>query len=202
MRIVINPPVPVPNTQPAPADLTFIEQPTPRRGLAVSILVGIFLALIPVVLLSLEAWIVPRIDSRPYETLPWWIIIPALMVCVLIHEWLHLLCHPGWGGSGHSLVVFWPQKFQVGVHYQGFMKRSRWLVMRLAPLVGLTVLPTLFLLVAYPHPLNFFWEQFLVMIIFVNSLGSGGDLVAAVIVARQVPATGDVGIWNGRACWR
>ena len=36
----------------------------------------------------------------------------------------------------------------------------------------------------------------------VNSLGAGSDLVASIIVARQVPAQGEVGIWNGRACWR
>ena len=37
---------------------------------------------------------------------------------------------------------------------------------------------------------------------WVNSLGAGSDLVASIIVARQVPAQGEVGIWNGRACWK
>lgn len=202
MRIVTNPPVPVRSTEPVPADLTLIEQPTHRMGFAVSIIAGMGLALIPVVLLSLEAWLLPRVDTRPYETIPWWIVFPATLVCVLLHELLHLVSHPRWGGSADSLVVFWPQKFQVGVHYQGFMSRSRWLVMRLAPLVGLTLLPTLFLLVVYPFLLDFFWEQFIVLVIVINSLGSGGDLVASVIIARRVPAAGQVGIWNGRAYWR
>ena len=76
---------------------------------------------------------------------------------------------------------------QLGVYYEGFMTRKRWLAMRLAPLLGLTVLPTLALLFAHPYGMSFFWQQFLVLLILVNSLGSGADLVASVIVARQVP---------------
>jgi len=113
-----------------------------------------------------------------------------------------LLFHPGWGLTAQSLVLVWPRRLQLGVYYEGFMTRTRWLVMRLAPLVGLTVLPTLLLLVVYPYNMSFFWEQFVVLVILVNSLGAGGDLVASLIVARQVPQGGEVGNWNGRACWR
>jgi len=64
-----------------------------------------------------------------------------------------------------------------------------------------TVLPAL-LLAAYPFRFDFFWQQFIVLVILVNSLGAGGDLVAALIGARQVPRGGEGGIWQGRACWR
>jgi len=76
------------------------------------------------------------------------------------------------------------------------------LVMRLSPLLGLTVLPTFVLLAIYPDVLSFFWQQFAVLVVIVNSLGAGGDLVASMIVVRQVPRGGEVGTWNGRACWR
>jgi len=126
----------------------------------------------------------------------------VLVVSVVMHEFLHLLFHPGWGMSSQSLLFVWSRRLQLGVYYEGFMTRRRWLAMRLSPLVGLTVLPTLLLLVAYPFNMSFFWEQFLVLVILVNSLGAGGDLVASLIVARQVPRGGEVGVWNGRACWR
>jgi hypothetical protein len=39
--------------------------------------------------------------------------------------------------------------------------------------MGLTALPTLALLFAYQYGMSFFWQQFLVLLILVNSLGSG-----------------------------
>lgn len=74
--------------------------------------------------------------------------------------------------------------------------------MRLLPLVGLTLLPTFFLLGMYLYEMGFFWQQFLVLVILVNSLGAGSDVVASVIIVRQVPKDGEIGLWNGRACWR
>jgi hypothetical protein len=45
-------------------------------------------------------------------------------------------------------------------------------------------------------------RQFLVIVVLINAVGGGGDLAASVIVARQVPRGGEIGIWNGRACWK
>lgn len=163
---------------------------------------GLGLSFLPFLLLSLQSWLLPRVEANQTETIPWWIVFPVLLVSVVVHESLHLLCHPGWGLSSRSLVLVWPRRFLVGVHYEGFMSRTRWLVMRLSPLLGLTVLPTLVLLVVYPFEMSFFWQQFTVLVILVNSWGAGGDLVASVIVAQQVPRGGHVGAWNGRACWR
>jgi hypothetical protein len=100
------------------------------------------------------------------------------------------------------MVLIWPRKLSLGVYYEGFMSRTRWLVMRLSPLLGLTLVPTLVLLILTSYEISFFWQQFTVLVILVNSLGSGGDLVASVIVAKQVPRRGEIGNWNGRACWR
>ena len=90
------------------------------------------------------------------------------IVCIVAHE-LHLLFHPGGGRSAQSMVLIWPRRFQFGVYYAGFMKRSRWLVMRLAPL---TLLPTLLLLLTQPSELSFFWQQFVVLAVVVNGLGA------------------------------
>ncbi len=202
MRILVNPPSSAGSSDPLPVGWHFIRQPKPALGLVISILTGVALPLIPFLLLSLETWLLPQAETSQTETIPWWILFPVLLVSVVMHEFLHLLWHPGWGLSSQSLLLVWPRRFQLGVQYAGFMSRTRWLGMRLSPLVGLTVLPTLVLLVVYPYEMSFFWQQFTVLVILVNSLGAGGDLVASVIVAHQAPRCGQVGNWNGRACWR
>jgi uncharacterized protein YqgC (DUF456 family) len=202
MKVLIDPRPAAPLPQPLPADLTLIRQPSHRTGLAISVFVGMLIPFIPCLLLSLHSTVALRASVSQDETVPLWIVFPVFVVCVIVHEFLHLICHPDGGRSNQSLVLFWPRRFQFGVYYAGFMQRSRWLVMRLAPLVGLTLLPTLLLRFAYPAELSFFWQQFVVLIIVVNGLGAGSDVVASAIVARQVPAQGEIGIWNGRACWR
>jgi hypothetical protein len=201
MKILINPQHAAPLPQPLPADLTLVRQPALRTGLAISILVGLLIPFIPCMLLSFQSMVSLQASVGQDETVPWWIVFPVFMVCVVVHEFLHLICHPGGGRSDQSMVLIWPRRFQFGVYYAGFMRRSRWLVMRLAPLMGLTLVPTL-LMLAGPSELSFFWRQFVVLVIVVNGLGAGSDVVASLIVARQVPADGEIGIWNGRACWR
>lgn len=202
MRLIVNPMPPAGTSQSLPENWSLIRQPKPRHALTVAIATGLGLPVIPFMLMSLESWLFPITDTRPYVSIPIWIFIPVVLVSVVLHELLHLLGHPGSGRSPRSQVLIWPRKLQIGVYYDGFMTRSRWLVMRLVPLFGLTVLPALLLLVAYPFLIDYFWQQFIVLVILVNSLGAGGDLVAALIVIRQVPRGGEVGIWQGRACWR
>ncbi len=202
MRFIVNPTPPAAIPQPLTEGWSLIRQPTPRRALAAAIAAGLGLAVIPLLLSVLEAWLFPIPDTRPYVTIGVWTVVAVVPVSVVLHELLHLLGHPGGGRSPRSQVLVWPRKLQIGVYYAGFMPRSRWLAMRLAPLFGLTALPALLLLATYPVLIDFFWQQFIVLVILVNSLGAGGDLVAAQIVTRQVPRGGEVGIWQGRACWR
>ncbi len=202
MRFIVNPTPPAEMTRSLPEGWSLIRQPNPRRALSAAIAAGLGLPVVPVLLMSLESWLFPITDTRPYVTIPVWIFLPVVLVSVVLHELLHLLGHPGSGRSPRSQALVWPGKLQIGVFYDGFMPRSRWLAMRLVPLFGLTVLPALLLLAAYPFLIDFFWQTFLILVILVNSLGAGGDLVAALIVARQVPRGGELGIWQGRACWR
>jgi len=202
MRFIVNPTPPAVITQPLPEGWSLIRQPKPRIALTAAIAAGLALPLIPFMLMALESWLFTITDTRPYVTIPVWTIVPMVLVSVVLHELLHLLGHPGSGRSPMSHLLVWPRKLQIGLYYDGFMPRSRWLAMRLAPLFGLTVLPALLLLAAYPFLMDYFWQQFITMVILVNSLGAGGDLVAALIVARQVPRGAEVGIWQGTACWR
>lgn len=202
MKLFINPLLESTGTEPTPAGLHLIQQPRKEKGVVLSILVGLLVSFVPIVLISIESVVFPRVSISSEENIPWWIIFPVLLICTLIHEFFHLVWHPQIGLSAQSSLNIWTQKLQFGVHYDGFMARSRWLVMRLSPLVGLTLLPTVFLLLAYFFNFNFFWQQFISLLILVNGLGSGGDFLASIIVYQQVPPKGEVGIWNGRACWR
>jgi hypothetical protein len=202
VKVLINPRATAPPPEPLPPDLHLIRQPSHRAGLAVSVFVGMLIPFVPCLLLSLQPMLFPRAAAAQDAMVPWWIVFPALAVCVVVHELLHLICHPGGGRSDQSLVLIWPRRLQFGIFYAGFMTRARWLVMRLAPLAGLTLLPTVGLLLVYPAEPNFLWQQFVALVIVVNGLGAGGDVVASIIVARQVPAQAEIGIWHGRACWR
>lgn len=202
MKLLINPKPQLSHGQAVPADIQFIRQPKKRGGLILSIVVGLILPVFPFIILSVESFLFPRRSTYNGETIPWWILFPVLIICIVFHELLHLIWHPGWGRTRQSSLNIWPKKLQFGVHYAGFMSRSRWLVMRLAPLVGLTLLPTIFLMAAHFFKLPYFWQQFVILLILMNSLGSGGDFVASIIVYQQVPLQGEIGIWNGRACWR
>jgi hypothetical protein len=201
MRFVINPRPHVSAEAILPDGWRIIPQPTAREGLWISILVGLVLLLIPFALLVVDSYLVPRAESNADATVSVWVLIPVVLGSIVVHEMLHLVGHPGGGSSGQSLVLVWPGKFQFGVLYEGWMGRARWLVMRLAPLAGLVALPTLILMID-PGTIPFFWRQFLALAMLVNAVGAGGDLAASVIVARQVPRGGEIGIWNGRACWR
>lgn len=172
-------------------------------GLWLSIISGLGLSLVNFPLSSLITWFMPRVeDTLPIETIPVWIILPVILVSIIMHEFLHLICHPGWGMSEKSVTLIWLCKFQFGAYYDGFMVRSRWLAMRLMPFIVLTILPAVFISTLWVYRISFFWLVYIMLTMFMNSLGSGSDILATYIVSRQVPAIGTVGIWNGRAFWR
>lgn len=202
MKILINPRPAASLPQSLPEDLALVQQPSHRVGLALSVFTGMLIPFVPCLLLNLQSRLLPYPDASQDETVPWWIVFPVFMVCIVVHEVLHLAFHPQGGCSDQSMLLIWPRRFQFGVYYAGFMPRSRWLVMRLAPLIGLTLIPTLLLLLVYPIELSLFWQQFVVLGVLVNGLGAGSDVVASIIVARQVPSQAEIGIWHGRACWR
>ena len=157
--------------------------------------------------LALSLWSFAVGDRGGYATAgesatSWRAVLVVLVVYIPLHELLHLLGHPGWGRSGHSVVVLWPKRLRFGVYYEGCMSRRRWLVMRLAPMIVLSVLPAglLALMKLWPH--NVELEIGLQVLMLVNALGSGGDLIAALLVLGQVSPKGRLCFRAGRAYWR
>ena len=132
---------------------------------------------------------------------PWGAVILALLIFIPLHEMLHAVWHPHWGMSSKTIFVIWPRKLRFGVYYDGCMTRRRWLLMRLAPLFILSILPVMLLSLFFTITVSFALETFLQVLLLVNGIGSGGDIVAAIWILNKVPSNAEICFHNGKAYW-
>jgi hypothetical protein len=133
---------------------------------------------------------------------PWIPVLVVLATFIPLHELFHLLGQPGWGMSSRSVLAVWPAKLRFGVYYEGCMSRRRWLGMRLAPFIVLSLLPACVVALLQLHPWTPDIEVGLQVMMLLNALGSGADIIATVVVLRQVPTTAQMCFESGRAYWR
>ena len=132
---------------------------------------------------------------------PWRAVILALLLFIPLHEFLHMIWYPKCGFTSETIVVVWPKKLRFGIYFAGCITRRRWLLMRLTPLVVLSIVPAI-LLIGF----NFVWipfslSVFLQVMLLVNTIGSSGDVVAVYLVLRQVPAGAQICFFDGKAYW-
>ena len=85
------------------------------------------------------------------------------------------------------------------MYYEGDLSRSRWLAMRAAPFLLLSLAPAFFLLGS--PGLSLEAEAALSLLMILNALGSGGDALAVLLVLRQVPPSGRLRFRDGKARW-
>lgn len=133
---------------------------------------------------------------------PWGVVVMALLLFIPLHELLHAIWHPQLGLSSQTVMVIWPAKLRFGVYYEGCMTRRRWLMMRLAPLMLLSVIPMGLLGLFHYVPVAFALETFLQVLMLVNGIGSGGDVVAVIWVLFQVPSKAQICFCGGKAYWK
>jgi hypothetical protein len=180
-----------------------IRQPGKWVSTILASLAGFILLAIPVLGLMVYSFL----HERPQEVLSagdgagmWIAVFLAFFLCIPVHELLHAVLYPDFGRSDSTVLFVAWRKLQFGVYYEGCISRTRWLAMRLFPILGLTILPLIAWLAAIDG-LTTSLETFLMVLVITNSVGSGGDLVAALIVLLQVPATGMLNFYRGRAYW-
>jgi hypothetical protein len=196
-----SPPVKQVSSVPSDAGVP-IRQPGRWTSAVLASLAGLVLLSIPVAVSTVYSVLFPDAASGPIkkEAIPWAGMIVTFGLCILAHELLHALLHPDSGRSDSTILFIGLKKLQFGVYYEGRIPRTRWILMRLFPLLVLTLLPLGVFLLAY-NQLTYAWETYLIIVMLTNSLGSGGDLVAAIIVLLQVPSSGTLNFYRGRAYW-
>lgn len=177
----------------------------PRLGAALIVLTALavtcaqFTLLIGIAILA-APWAPPPPET--YPPTPWLAIALTALLSIPAHELLHLLWHPGGGLSDRSLLVLWPAKLQFGVYYEGCMSRRRWLAMRAVPFLVLSALPTAALAALTNVPMDDTLRACLSILALVNSVGSAADLLAMIVVLRQVPPGGELNFQRGKAYWQ
>jgi len=182
-----------------------IDSPASRWAYALAALAGLVLLGSLCSALSAWSWFAPNqagMGATGDAPSPWLAVSIPILLFVPFHEALHLLGQPGWGSTSRSVLVVWPAKLRFGVYFDGCMSRKRWLAMRLAPFVLLSVLPACLVVLLQSRP----WAPHVLVglqvMMVLNALGSGADIVAALLVLRQVPADGLLCFQAGRAYWR
>jgi hypothetical protein len=177
-----------------------IRQPGKWAGVLLASLAGVIVLSVSFALLVAVKQLVPKGASHPRGEIPWVGMILVFFLCILAHEFLHMLLYPDAGRSDATILFIDWSKLQFGAYYEGSILRARWIAMRLLPMVALTILSLagLFLLDRW---MTFTLESYLWVLILTNSLGSGADLAAVIIVLQQVPAAGVLNFHRGRAYW-
>jgi hypothetical protein len=131
----------------------------------------------------------------------WLAVVLPLVLAVPAHELLHALLYPDHGLSRATVLVVWPRKLRAGVYFEGCMSRERWLLMRMAPLVILAIVPALLLVGTAGISLTPL-QTSLSMLLLVNAVGSGNDVLGALWDASNIPKRSTLGFLGGKAYWK
>ena len=192
--------------QPEAEELHNIRGPKANIGYLLAGLTGFLLLIFPILglclLLSYFALPATETATTPHPPAPLGAVLLALLSYIPLHELFHLVWHPKFGTSNQSILVIWPTKLRFGVYFEGCMSRTRWLFMRIAPFVILSLIPAAFLAVLQNVALNHTIKTFFEVMLVVNGVGSGGDVIAMMLVLFQVPHSALLCFRGGRAYWK
>ena len=196
----------IPDFQPEAEGLRSIRGPKASMSFLIAGLTGFLLLICPLMLLCLvlSYFALPNVETMqgPHPPSPWGAVLLTLLLYIPLHELIHLIWHPHQGFSNQSILVLWPSKLRFGVYYEGCMSRTRWLIMRISPFVVLSLIPASLLSIFQNIPFNNFIQTGLEVLMVVNGVGSGGDVIAMLLVLFQVPRSAVMCFRGGRAYWR
>ncbi len=206
MRIQIGNIPEIVHFQPEAEGLHVIREPKPNTGYLLAGITGFLLLIFPILglCLILSYFAIPAAETTPIAmpTEPWGAILLALFSYIPLHELFHLIWHPQWGTTNQSLLILWPAKLRFGVYFEGCMSRTRWVSMRIAPFVVLSLIPAALLAIFRNVPANHALKTFFEVLLVVNGAGSGADVAAIVLVMAQVPPAAWLVFRGGRAYWQ
>jgi hypothetical protein len=126
----------------------------------------------------------------------WPIFLLSIVGIIAAHELIHMIAHPMFGRSPHSIVGLWPSKLLFYAHYDGELTRNRLVVIFLLPLIVISFVPLAVAAVAQ-------WGSVAAALVsIVNALAACGDVLGTILVLLQIPATGIVRNQGWKTYWR
>ena len=129
----------------------------------------------------------------PFSLLPTAVLLFAL---ILLHEMLHAVVFPGFPRSRDCMIGLWPSRFLFYAHYEGELRRERFLLVLLFPLLLISVVP---LLVALCFGLP---SKFIISVTTLNAMGASGDIIGVLLVSRQIPPRAVLRNLGWKTYWR
>jgi hypothetical protein len=117
----------------------------------------------------------------------------VLIAMVPAHEALHVAVHPR---TGHSILGFWPSRLLFYTHYHAELRCRRFLAILLAPLAVISLLPLVLCAASATSSAAVGFAS------VSNALFASGDLLAAGLVAWQIPRTATLRNKGWRVYWR
>jgi hypothetical protein len=166
---------------------TFLVEPTPWVMQALSLPVGLTLALVLAVL-----WMtLTPVGHGPAPSVGE--CCGALLAIVPAHEALHLVMHPR---TGDSIVGVWPSRLLFYTHYHNQLLCRRYLAVLLMPIVVLSFVPLA------ACALTATASAFLTVASVGNAVFASGDLFAVGLLLAQVPLHATLRNKGWRVCWK
>ena len=133
-------------------------------------------------LLTYSLWVSLVPASLPISWPPIALSVFDIAKLMVVHEVLHILAFPG-GGFGNTVAGFWPAKGAAYVGYTLPISRNRFMLATLTPLTVLSAGMLAAGILGLRVPVALQWASVL------NAFGSGADLVAVYLLARQSPSS-------------
>jgi hypothetical protein len=192
-----------PNFHPEAEGWSTIREPGPWAIQFIAMPVSFVLAFLSFGLLYL---VFPRelLFSQPltFSILcgPTWIGVFILLIPV--HEFLHAVCHPGWGFSSYSVIGVWPSKVLVYAHYEGMMSRNRFLLTLAMPYIVLGLIPIPIIAVSQTLGLTSLAAVALAYLSLIGSVFACGDAVGFGVVSLQIPSSAVVRNKGWKTYWK
>jgi len=124
------------------------------------------------------------------------VFLVAGVALLLVHELLHAVALPRFGSSASTTLGFWPKWMTPYISHEGELPRGRNILVALMPFLVLSIAPLVACIIFPPAPL---WA---VVLSVLNGIGASADLVAATLIAVQVPASGFVRNRAHETWWR
>ena len=170
-----------------------LKAPSPWMALLVALPIGIVAAVVVAVLwLAITPLQVRDVTSTMF--LRGFLVSFAGMV--VVHELIHVAVHPMSGRSPHTIVGVGGPSSGIYAHYGGELTRNRLVAIFLMPLFVISFVP---LLVAAVAQVTSGWVAFISAF---NALCACADILDAVLILFQIPATAIVRQQGLRTYWR